>query len=304
MKHDSAGDPMGGLRWTHRTTEKISQELRSLKIEVSPRTVSRLLRQMGFSLRVNHKKICRVTPAERDAQFSLIADLREHHAAQGSPVISVDTKKKEKVGNFKNAGVAWSRKPVPVNDHDFLSDAIGKAIPYGIYDIQANRGALFVGTSYDTPAFAVNCISRWWRVEGQGRYPNTDEILILADGGGSNGYRSRAWKWNLQHELCDRQGLTVTVAHYPPGASKWNPIEHRLFSEISKNWAACPLDSYDTILRHARTTRTRAGLRVRAQLVRRNFPTGVKISDAEMKALALAPNETLPAWNYTLTPRN
>jgi len=304
MKHDSAGDPMGGLRWTHRTTEKISQELRSLKIEVSPRTVSRLLRQMGFSLRVNHKKICRVTPAERDAQFSLIAGLREQRAAQGSPVISVDTKKKEKVGNFKNAGAAWSREPIPVNDHDFPSDAIGKAIPYGIYDLQANRGCLFVGTSFDTPAFAVNCITRWWHVEGQGRYPDAEEVLILADGGGSNGYRSRAWKWNLQRELCDRHGLTVTVAHYPPGASKWNPIEHRLFAEISKNWAACPLDSYETILHHARTTRTRAGLRVRAQLVRRNFPTGVKISDAEMNALALAPNKTLPAWNYTLTPRN
>ena len=163
------------------------------------------------------------------------------------PIISVDTKKKELVGNFKNAGAAWNKEPVLVNDHDFRSAAVGMGIPYGVYDTEANRGALFVGTSHDTAAFAVACIAKWWRWEGRRRYPAAQRLLILADGGGSNGSRSRAWKYEIQKQLCDRYGLSVTVCHYPPSASNWNPIEHRLFSEISKNWAGKPLDSYETI---------------------------------------------------------
>ena len=303
MRIETAGDPMTGLRWTRRTTEKIAAELNALGIEVCPRTVARLLDKMGYSLRVNHKLVARCSPKDRDAQFAHIAELRESCAAAGIPVISVDTKKKELVGNFKNGGRAWSRKPVAVNDHDFRSEASGMATPYGVYDIQTNRGTVFVGTTYDTPKFAVDCIEKWWRTEGRHRFPDADQLTILADGGGSNGPRCRAWRYGIQCELADRHGLTVTAAHYPPGASKWNPIEHRLFSEISKNWAAKPLDSLETILNYLRTTTTSTGLRVRAHLVRRKYLKGVRISDAEMETLAIKEHELLPAWNYTLSPR-
>ena len=183
MKHDTAGDPITGLKWTRRTTAKIAAELHSAGIEVSEKTVARLLKQMGFSLRVNHKKISRTSPEERDSQFTRIAQLREQCAAAGLPIISVDTKKKELVGNFKNAGTAYSREPVQVKDHDFRSDAIGIAIPYSVYDLHANRGTVFVGTSYDTPQFAVDAIARWWRTEGERRYPDAGELVILADAG-------------------------------------------------------------------------------------------------------------------------
>jgi hypothetical protein len=305
MEHETAGDPMTGLKWTRRTTAKIAAELHSLGIEVSDRTVARLLRQMDFSLRVNHKKlsrVCGVSPEERDAQFVRIAEIREQFAAQGLPLISVDTKKKELVGRFKNAGTAWNREAVPVNDHDFRSDAEGIVAPYGIYDLLANRGTVFVGTSYDTPEFAVDSIEKWWRCEGRRRYGRADRIGILADGGGSNGPTCRAWKYGLHRQLSERHGLTVTVAHYPSGASKWNPIEHRLFSEITKNWAGRPLDSYDTILNYLRTTTTTTGLRVRAHLVRRVYEKGVKIPDAQMRQLPITQDPSLPRWNYTLHP--
>lgn len=240
---------MSGLKWTRRTTAKLAAELHALGIQVSDRTVAKLLKQMDFSLRVNHKKIsrvCGVPPKERDAQFMRIAELREYFTAKGLPLISVDTKKKELVGRFKNAGTAWNRKPVAVNDHDFRSEAEGIAVPYGIYDVVANRGTVFVGSSHDTPEFAVESIEKWWRYEGQQRYGRVKCIAILADAGGSNGPTCRAWKHGLHRQLCERHGLTVTVAHYPSGTSKWNPIEHRMFSEISKNWAARPLDSFET----------------------------------------------------------
>lgn len=302
MKYDTAGDPITGLKWTRRTTEKISVELRTLGIEVSPNTVSKLLKQIGFRLRVNEKRLSSTSPPERNAQFERIKELRERCTAEGLPIISVDSKKKEQVGNFKNAGAAWNRKAVAVNDHDFPSDASGVAIPYSIYDLQANRGSVFVGTSYDTPMFAVESISSWWRQDGKHRYPRADELVILADAGGSNGYRCRAWKYGLQHKICDCHRLTVTVAHYPSGASKWNPVEHRLHSEISKNWAGRPLDSYDTVLNYLRTTTTSTGLRVRARLVRKKYRKGMKITDAQMRELSIIKDDTLPKWNYTLTP--
>ena len=302
MEHDTAGDPMGGLKWTHRTTAKIAAELSRCGIDVSAGTVARLLKEMGYSLRVNHKKISNGSTADRDEQFAQIAELRERCASDGSPIISVDTKKRELVGRFKNAGVAWNGEPVAVNDHDFRSDSNGIAIPYGIYDLQANRGTVFVGMSYDTPQFAVDSIEKWWRTEGRQRHDNSHMLAILADSGGSNGARLRAWKYGLQNRLCNHHGLAVTVAHYPTGASKWNPIEHRLFSEISKNWSGQPLDSYETILNHLRTTRTSTGLRVRAHLVRRQYVKGVKIDDAEMDQLSLETHEPLPRWNYTLHP--
>ncbi len=302
MKHETAGDPMSGLKWTCRTTAKIAAKLQSLGIKVSVRAVAGLLKKMGFSLRVNHKKLCGSSHPDRDAQFARIAELREQRAAEHLPVISVDTKKKELIGVFKNAGAKWDRDPVLVNDHDFRSDADGIAVPYGVYDLQANRGTLFVGTSYDTPWFAVDCVEKWWRSEGKQRYAGADRLAILADGGGSNGSRCRAWKMGLQHRLCDRHGLFVTVAHYPTGASKWNPIEHRFFSELSKNWAGRPLDSHETILKYARPTETCTGLRVRAHLVRRRYEKGIKVTDAQMQELAITKDEALPTWNYTIDP--
>jgi hypothetical protein len=221
MQHDTAGDPMTGLKWTRRTTAKIAVELSSVGIEISDRTVAKLLKKMHFSLRVNQKNLSGASPDERDSQFANIAGLRESFAAEGLPVISVDTKKRELVGRFKNGGAAWGREPVPVNDHDFRSDASGIAIPYGVYDLQANRGTVFVGTTYDTPYFAVDAVERWWRTEGQRRYRDAGHLAILADGGGSNGASSRVWKYGLQTRVCNRHCLNVTVAHYPSGASKW-----------------------------------------------------------------------------------
>ena len=302
MKHETAGDPMTGLKWTRRTTAKISAELQSIGIKVSAKTAARLLRKMGFSLRVNHKKLSGSRHPDRDAQFAHIADVRERCSAEQLPIISVDTKKKELVGAFKNAGAKWDREPVLVNDHDFRSDADGIAVPYGVYDLQANRGRLFVGTSYDTPEFAADCVENWWRSEGQHRYPDADRLTILADGGGSNGSRCRAWKFGLQQRLCNRHGLTVTVAHYPTGASKWNPIEHRFFSELSKNWAGRPLDSHETILKYARTTKTSTGLRVRANLVKKRYEKGIKITDVQIRELAITKDNVLPKWNYTIAP--
>jgi hypothetical protein len=301
MKHDTAGDPMGGLKWTCRTTAKVAAELRSAGIAVSDRTVAKLLKKMGFSLRVNHKKLASCSHPDRDAQFSRISQLRERCDADHLPIISIDTKKKELVGCFKNPGVAWERAPVFVKDHDFRSEADGIAVPYGVYDLHANTGTLFVGTSYDTPGFAVDCVEKWWRTEGCKRYPDAKRLAILADGGGSNAATSRAWKFGLQ-QLCDRHGLSVTVAHFPTGASKWNPIEHRFFSELSKNWAGRPLDSLETILNYARTTTTNTGFCVKAHLVRRRYKKGVKITDAQMRGLVLSKDETLPRWNYTIAP--
>lgn len=303
LEHETAGDPMTGLKWTRRTTEKIAEQLWELGIDVSARTVSRLLEEMDFSLRVNHKKVSSGSGADRDEQFLYIAKMRQRFARQGRPVVSIDTKKKELVGNFKNGGTAWNSDPVLVNDHDFRSAALGLAIPYGIYDVGANLGWLFVGTSHDTSEFAVDNLARWWVYDGRRRYSHTTQLLILADGGGSNAPRTRAWRLGLQERLCDRHGLTVTVSHYPTGASKWNPIEHRLFGEISKNWAGRPLDSYETILNYARSTTTSTGLAVKSYLVKRHYDKGVRISDEALAGLQLERHDTQPDRNYTLTPR-
>jgi len=308
MKHETAGDPMTGLKWTRRTTQKIAKLLKKLGIKVSPNTVARLLKKLGYSLRVNAKKIESgsknpPTPEERNQQFEHISQKRETFARNGNPIISIDTKKKELIGNFKNNGRSWEEEPVPVNDHDFPSDADGIAVPYGIYDTQANRGFVMVGIGAETPAFAVDAIEYWWANCGRKSYPEATELLILADGGGCNGARSRVFKYRLQSQLCDRYDLEVTVCHYPPGASKWNPIEHRLFSEISKNWAGRPLDTYQTALNYIRTTRTASGLRTKARLSRKRYRKGEKVPENEMKRLALSRHRTLPNWNYSLYPR-
>jgi len=301
MRHDTAGDPITGVKWSRRTTRKIAEELAAVGIAVSKNTVGRLLKEMDFKLRVNRKQIASTKNPDRNQQFLYMGQQRERFASQGLPIISVDAKKKEQIGNFKNTGAKWDRQPVLVKDHDFRSDADGMAIPYGIYDTQANRGAVFVGTSHDTPTFAVDAIAQWWRQEGCQRYPAARELFILADGGGSNGPRCRAWKKAIQDTLCTL-GLTVTVSHYPPGASKWNPIEHRLFSQISRNWAGEPLTDIDKILYFIRTTKTQTGLTVNAYLIPEIYDTGIKISDAEMRQLNLVPHQTLGRWNYTVHP--
>ena len=301
MAHETAGDPVSGLKWTRRTTAKLADELHGLGINVCPNTVARLLKAMGYSLRVNHKKLAGASHPNRDEQFRHIAEVRERCAADNIPLISVDTKKKELVGTFRNPGAKWDRSPELVNDHDFRSDAHGLAVPYGIYDPRTNAGTVFVGTTADTPAFAVDCIEKWWSTEGRKHYPDAKALQILADGGGSNSCTARAWKFNLQHRLCNRHGLRVTVAHYPPATSKWNPIEHRLFCEISKNWAGRPLDSFDTILKYLRTTRTATGLRVRAHLVRK--PTRPASRSPTPKCESFASRRTTSCPNGT-TPLN
>ncbi len=303
MKYEAAGDPMTGTKWMKSTPQRIAEILTARGFMISRNTVAALLIDMDFSLKANRKTIATHSSPDRDQQFGIIRGLRESFEATGNPTISVDTKKKELVGAFAHAGRVWTREPIATNDHDFRSDATAIAVPYGLYDVLANTGTVVVGTSSDTPAFAVQSIATWWRHRGRHRYGGKKELLILADGGGSNGYRPRAWKYELQTSLADRYGLTVTVAHYPTGASKWNPIEHRLFSEISKNWAGRPLDSLETMLNYIQTTTTAAGLDVRSYADARQYAKGVKISNTDMKALALEKGRQLENWNYTIRPR-
>ena len=305
MAHETAGDPVTGLKWTRRTTAKVAAELHRLGIDVCPRTVARLLKAMGFSLRVNHKKLAGATHPDRNDQFERITALRERCAAENIPLISVDTKKKELVGAFRNPGAKWDHTPELVKDHDFRSEAEGIAIPYGIYDPRANTGTVFVGKSADTPAFAVDCIEKWWRTAGRKRYPYAEALQILADSGGSNGCTPRAWKFNLQQRLCNRHGLRVTVAHYPTAASKWNPIEHRLFCEISKNWGGPPsgqLRDHPEILAHHThddwTARTRAHREKSLRDRRPRSPTP-KCGSYASHRTASCPNGTTPS-----NPRN
>jgi len=313
MEYETPGDPITGLKWTRKATEKIAKELRSFDISVGRTTVGKLLKKMDFSLKVNHKKKAlgsNKTPearAQRDKQFRYIKALCNQFADKGYPIISVDSKKREMVGDFKNNGAAWRRKAFEVSDHDFRQYAEGVAIVRGVYDVQANTGFMCIGIHHDTPAFAADSIAKWWKQVGVKCFPGRKELLVLADAGGSNGYRVRAWKYELQRKLCDPNELCVTVCHYPPGASKWNPIEHRLFSSISNNWQGIPLNSYETILKYMRSTKTAPeatpGLKVRATLVLKKYGNGQKVSDDQMSLLELKRHETLPLWNYSILPR-
>lgn len=299
---------MTGLKWTKKSTEKISAQLSSIGVEASPNTVGRLLEKMGFSLKTNQKTILsggRRKPgyrAKRDRQFINIKKTRIEFEKLSCPVISVDTKKKEMIGNFKNNGRTWNRKATKVHDHDYRSDSDGMAVPYGIYDLARNQGYVAIGISKDTPSFATDSVEEWWRIEGRKRYPKAGKILILADGGGSNASRSRVWKKGIQEKLCDKHHLAVTVCHYPPGASKWNPIEHRLFSEISKNWEGVPLKDLETIENYIATTTTSTGLKVTTSLNERVYPKGEKVSAGEFKLLNCEHSADLPEWNYTVHP--
>jgi hypothetical protein len=301
LETDTAGDPMTGLRWMRKTTANVAAQLARLGIAVSARTVARLLRKLKFSLRVNRKKLGTQHP-DRDQQFRNIAALRRRFTRLRYPVISVDAKKRELVGNFKNAGAKWDRQPTLVNDHDFRSQASGIAVLYGIYDLQANRGAMFVGVSHETSAFAAASIRTWWQQQGRRWYPQARHVLILADTGGSNAAARGAWKDQLQRQLCDRCGLTVTVAHYPTGASKYNPIERRLFSRITSNWMGEPLVSYEKILKFIRSTKTSTGLRVTARLDPKQYPVGQKPSATRLRQLNVTRAKFAPRWNYTINP--
>ena len=288
--------------WTALRLRKIAGQLGRLGLTVCPNTVRRLLEKLGYALYSNRKSLCSRNP-DRDRQFRYLGQQRRRFIRQHAPVISVDTKKRELVGRFKNTGRAWSRQAVAVQDHDFPSLAHGVAIPYGIYDCQANRGAVVVGTSRNTADFAVDAICQWWRRHGRRGYGGASRVLILADSGGSNGANCHQWKHALQEKLADPYRLSVTVCHYPTGASKWNPIEHRLFSEISKQWAGLPLTDYQTILRLIRETTTDTGLKVTSTLNSKTYLTGIKIPPQQMRALSLYKHSVLPNWNYTLHPR-
>lgn len=302
LEPDTAGDPITGLKWSRRTTVNIAAQLLRLGIRVCARTVARLLGKMGFSLRANCKKVGQRHPL-RDAQFNYLSKLRRRFTRQGNPIISVDAKKRELVGNFKNQGAKWDRTPDPVNDHDFRSYASGVAVLYGVYDVVANRGTMCVGVSHETSAFAVNSIRTWWLREGRARYANCRQLLILADTGGSNSATRGAWKDQLQ-QFCDHTGVTVTVAHYPAGASKYNPIERRLFSAISHNWEGEPLRSYEKILKFIRTTTTSTGLKVRAFFDPKPYPLKVTPSAERMRQIRIKRHSLAPKWNYTITPSN
>ncbi len=290
-----------GKLWTGKRLRQIAADLRQLTIHVSPNTVRRLLHEIDYTLHANAKSLS-VSCKERDQQFHCIARQRKRFCRDALPVISVDTKKKELVGNFKNPGRVWSQQPVAVNDHDFRSQGLGMASPYGIFDMTRNRGSVFIGTSHDTPQFAAENIARWWRYAGRKAYPDASQLLILADSGGSNGARVRAWKYALYRQLVEPFGLEVTVCHYPTGASKWNPIEHRFFSEISKHWAGQPLDSYKTIQRLINETTTQTGLEASAFIITKHYPTGQKVSAQQMREIQIKSHCILPAWNYTLCP--
>jgi hypothetical protein len=307
MEHETAGDPVSGCKWTRKTTLKIAQQLKRVGIRVSANTVGKLLKQMDFSLRVNLKTLESglskpPDPRERDLQFRYIRSQIRGYAAQGMPVISVDTKSRELIGLFHQSGRRWTRYPIKVFDHDFPSDSQGIAIPYGIYDLSRNEGFVCVGTSRDTSEFAVDSIRTWWLQAGSSHYPNADRLLILADCGGSNAYRTRLWKHQLHITFCNRFGLQVKVCHYPPGSSKWNPIEHRMFSFISNNWAAQSLRAYETVLKFIRTTKTSAGLKIRASLIKKHYDKGKKVSDQQMQRIALKRYTLRPNWNYSISP--
>ena len=298
------GDPTSPLRWTCKSRAKLAAALTAQGWRVSSTTVGRLLHSLGYRLQSVRKRQEGTVHPDRNAQFEHINARADEMLAAGQPVISVDTKKKELVGNFANAGREWQPKgkPPAVRVHDFPSDAEGRAIPYGVYDMARNEAWVSVGRDHDTPAFAAASVGHWWERMGRGAYPNATDLYITADAGGSNGYRSRVWKRELQR-FADETRLTIHVSHFPPGTSKWNKIEHRLFCHITANWRGTPLTTYETVVDRIGSTRTAAGLRVQAELDDAEYPTGVRVPQAEMDAIALVAADFHGDWNYKLVPR-
>ena len=303
IEDELAGDPMKERKWIRKTLRWMKEKLLKKGIDAALSTIWNTLKKFKVSLKKNVKSKGAQNHPMRNEQFQYLNKLKRMALALGKPSISADTKKKELIGNFKNDGRTWRKEAFEVLDHDFPSLAEGKLIPYGIYDLKNNEGTVFCGTSFDTSEFAVDCICEWWEEYGQDQYPNQSEILIFCDSGGSNGYRYRSWKWFLQTKLADRFGLTVTVCHYPSGASKYNPIEHKMFSFISKNWAGEPLTSYEKALSFIRSTKTENGLKVRAFLVEKEYEKGIKVSDEQMDSLSIKRARVCPQWNYCIRPR-
>ena len=304
VEASTMGDPESPLLWTTQSLRTLADALRAKGHRVSHVTVGTLLAEQNYSLQGNRKTLEGGSHPDRDAQFKFIAGRAKAQLDAGEPVISVDTKKKELVGLYKNAGRAYRRKgePVLVKVHDFIDEKLGKAAPYGVYDLKNNEGWVNVGTDHDTSAFAVESIRRWWNMMGRERYPEATRLMITADSGGSNGSRVKLWKVELQ-KFADETGLALQVSHFPPGTSKWNKIEHRLFSAISLNWRGRPLISHEVILSLIESTTTRTGLKVRASLDRRTYPKGIKVSKAEMKAINHHPDSFHGEWNYTILPK-
>ena len=302
VEDETAGDPMRDKKWVRNSLRKLSERLGQRGFHMSRGTVGRLLRTLKFGLYANRKSIsCRQHP-DRDRQFHYINKIKRCFMNAGYPVISVDTKKKELVGNFSNGGRDWSKQAQKVNDHDFLSEAKGKAVPYGIYDLANNKGYIYVGSSADTGEFAVDAIKHWWQIDKES-FTREDKLLILCDSGGSNGCRPRLWKQQIQEKLADALGIEVMVCHYPSGASKWNPVEHRLFSYISMNWAAHPLRTFEDVLGFIRNTTTSTGLRVKATLMEKIYKKGRKVADDVFASLNIIRRKICPQWNYCIKPQ-
>ena len=298
------GDPEAPLLWTSRSLRNLADALQAMGHRIKHNVVADLLRQLNYSLQSNRKTREGTHNPDRDAQFHYINAKVKEAIATGQPAISVDTKKKELVGDFKNAGreLRPRKQPEPVRVHDFRIPELGRAAPYGVYDIAGNTGWVSVGIDHDTASFAVNAIRRWWQEMGQARYPAARSLLITADCGGSNGARVRLWKYELQR-LADELGMTITVCHLPPGTSKWNKIEHRLFCRITQNWRGKPLVSYQTIVQLIASTTTRTGLNVKCAIDPNTYPAGVKVSDEDMAAISLTPHTFHGEWNYSIAPR-
>lgn len=303
VEPESRGDPICRLRWTCKSTRHLAEELAAEGHRASSWTVAQLLHYMDYSLQANAKQREGTQHPDRDAQFRYLNDQVTAHLRRHCPVISVDTKKKEVVGNLRNAGQTWrpKRDPVRVDVHDFPDPEVGKAIPYGVYDMAANEGFVVVGDDHDTAEFAVATIARWWDKIGCPAYPEAKRLLITADAGGSNGYRVRAFKTGLA-ALAARSALSITVCHFPPGTSKWNKVEHRLFSAITSNWQGQPLESHEVVVNLIAGTTTRTGLKVHAERDTGYYPTGIKITDAQLAAVPLTGHPFHPAWNYTIGP--
>ncbi|MBI2934197.1 MAG: ISAzo13 family transposase [Chloroflexi bacterium] len=301
---DTRGDPQSPLRWTCKSVRELADALSSQGHPVSYQVVSELLRQAGYSLQANAKRLEGAAHPDRDAQFRYLNEQVKAFLTGGDPVVSVDAKKKELVGRYKNPGREWQPQGAPeeVNVYDFLSQAEGRAIPYGIYEVGRNVGWVSVGRDHDTATFAVESLRRWWAAMGCSVYPQASRLLVSADGGGSNGYRVRLWKVEIQR-LAEETGLAITVCHLPPGTSKWNKIEHRLFSHISMNWRGRPLVSHEVIVQLISATTTREGLQVHAQVDTGEYPTNLKVTDEQMAALRLRPHAFHGEWNYTILPQ-
>jgi hypothetical protein len=297
-----AGDPNSDLRWVRRSLRKLQRAMQRVGLGLCPHTIGRILSEYKIRPKGNVKHLMPRPHPDRDRQFRHIQTVRKRFEKAGWPIISVDTKKKELVGLFSQRGQVWTHQGTDVYTYDFPSDATEKVNPYGVYDVQKNQGSVYIGLDADTPDFAADAIQRWWREQGRKLYPGASHLLILADGGGSNGYRPRRFKTQVQKKLADAFGLAVTVCHYPPGAAKWNPVEHRLFSQIRQTWAGTPLISLPVVLSAIRSTTTHSGLRVTASVLPGPYPQNLHVSPKEWADLRIRRHKICPQWNYTILP--